>query len=82
MGERLFAVRLMRRDVCLATQLGRDYDLPMALANLAEQEPVEAMIHAWGDDPTNKVRLLQDGRTDAQLRADFRAGATRLEIDD
>ena len=77
-----FAVRLMRKDVGLATQLGREYDVPMALANLAEQELVEAMNRGWGDDPTNKVRLLQEGRADVQLRADFPAGTTRLEIDE
>ena len=77
-----FAVRLMRKDVGLATQLGREYDVPMALANLAEQELVEAMNRGWGDDPTNKVRLLQEGRANVQLRADFPAGTTRLEIDE
>ena len=77
-----FAVRLMRKDVGLATQLGREYDVPMGLANLAEQELVEAMNRGWGDDPTNKVRLLQEGRADVQLRADFPAGTTRLEIDE
>ena len=77
-----FAVRLMRKDVGLATQLGREYDVPMALANLAEQELVEAMNRGWGDDPTNKVRLLQEGRAGVQLRADFPAGTTRLEIEE
>ena len=77
-----FAIRLSRKDIGLATQLGREYDVPMALANLAEQEMVEAINRGWGDDPTNKVRLLQEGRAGIQLRADFPAGTTRLEIEE
>ena len=77
-----FAVRLSRKDVGLATQLGREYNVPMVLANMAEQEPVEAVNRGWGDDPTTKVRLLQEERAGVQLRADFPAGRTRLEIEE
>ena len=66
-----FAIRLMRKDVGLATQLGRENDVPMPLANLAEQELVQALNRGWGDDPTAKVRLLQEERSGVQLRADF-----------
>jgi 3-hydroxyisobutyrate dehydrogenase-like beta-hydroxyacid dehydrogenase len=77
-----FAVRLIRKDVGLATQLGREYDVPMPLANLAEQELVEAINRGWGDDPSSKVRLLQEERSGVQLRADFPAGSTRLVIEE
>jgi 3-hydroxyisobutyrate dehydrogenase-like beta-hydroxyacid dehydrogenase len=77
-----FAIRLSRKDIGLATQLGREYDVPMSLANLAEQDLIEAVNRGWGDDPTNKVRLLQEDRAGIQLRADFPAGTTRLEIDE
>ena len=77
-----FAVRLMRKDVGLATQLGREYNVPMALANLAEQELMEAINRGWGDHPTNKARELQEERSGVQLRANFPAGTTRLEIDE
>lgn len=77
-----FAVRLMRKDVGLATQLGREYDVPMPLSNLAEQALVEALNRGWGDDPATKVRLLQEERSGVQLRADFPAGTTRLEIEE
>jgi 3-hydroxyisobutyrate dehydrogenase len=77
-----FAVRLMRKDVGLATQLGRDYNVPMPLANLAEQDLVEAVNRGWGDDPANKVRLLQEERSGVQLRADFPAGSASLEIEE
>ena len=77
-----FAVRLMRKDVGLATQLGREYNVPMALANLAEQELMEAINRGWGDHPTTKARELQEERAGVQLRANFPAGTTRLEIDE
>ena len=77
-----FAVRLMRKDVGLATQLGREYEVPMPLSNLAEQALVEALNRGWGDDPATKVRLLQEERSGVRLRADFPAGTTRLEIEE
>ena len=77
-----FSVRLMRKDVGLATQLGKEYDVPMALANLAEQELLEAVNRGWGDYPTDKIRQMQEERANIQVRADFPAGTTRLEIED
>jgi 3-hydroxyisobutyrate dehydrogenase len=77
-----FAVKLMRKDVGLATQLGRELNVPMALANLAEQELVEAVNRGWGDHPTNKVRLLQEERAGVELRGDIPTGTTRLEIEE
>ncbi len=77
-----FAVKLMRKDVGLATQLGRELNVPMALANLTEQELVEAVNRGWGDDPTNKVRLLQEERAGVQLRGDIPQGTINIEIID
>lgn len=76
-----FATRLMRKDVGLATQLAREYSVPMALASLAEQELMEAVNRGWGNDPTGKVRLLQEERAGVQVRGDFPAGNTRLVIE-
>lgn len=77
-----FATKLMRKDVGLATQLAREFDVPMSLANIAEQELVEAMNRGWGDNPTTIVRLLQEERAGVQLRGDFPTGSTRLVIED
>ena len=71
----------MRKDVGLATQLAREFNVPMALASLAEQELIEAINRGWGDDPTTKVRLLQEQRAGVQVRGDFPAGNTRLVIE-
>jgi len=41
----------VRKDVGLATQLAREYSVPMALASLTEQELIEAINRGWGDTP-------------------------------
>jgi 3-hydroxyisobutyrate dehydrogenase len=77
-----FSTALMRKDVGLATQLAREFNVPMALANLAEQELVQAVNRGWGGAPTTKVRLLQEERADVQVRGNFPAGRTRLVIEE
>ena len=77
-----FSTALMRKDVGLATQLAREYDVPMALASLAEQELMEAINRGWGGNPTPKVRVLQEERAGVELRADIPCGNTRLVIED
>jgi 3-hydroxyisobutyrate dehydrogenase len=77
-----FATKLMRKDVGLATQLAREFNVPMTLAALAEQELMEAMNRGWGDNPTTIVRLLQEERAGVQVRGNFPAGNTRLVIEE
>lgn len=81
-GKGFFATKLMRKDVGLATQLAREYNVPMALASLAEQELIEAMNRGWGNAPTSKTWLLQEERAGVEVRGDFPAGKTRLIIED
>ncbi|MGE3538513.1 MAG: NAD(P)-dependent oxidoreductase [Candidatus Tectimicrobiota bacterium] len=76
-----FAIKLMRKDVGLATQLAREYNVPMALAALAEQELMDAVNRGWGNDPTPKARLLQEERAGVQVRGNFPSGNTRLVIE-
>src|SRR2546425_10875266 len=48
-----FALKLLRKDVGLATELGREYHVPMLIAAIAEQQLEEALRRGWGDkDPT------------------------------
>jgi 3-hydroxyisobutyrate dehydrogenase len=77
-----FSTALMRKDVGLATQLSREFNVPMALATLAEQELVTAIDRGWGNNPTGIVRLLQEERAGVQVRGDFPAGNTRLVIEE
>ena len=77
-----FATKLMRKDVGLATQLAREYSVPMALACLTEQELIEAINRGWGDNPTTSVRRLQEERAGVEVRGNFPAGNTRLVIEE
>lgn len=81
-GKGFFSTQLMRKDVGLATQLAREFSVPMALANLAEQELVTALNRGWGGAPVGKTRLLQEERAGVQVRGDFPSGNTRLVIED
>src|ERR1700751_1747618 len=44
-----FALRLAHKDMSLATQLGRDFNVPMRIANLALAELSEALKRGWGE---------------------------------
>ncbi len=63
-----FALRLARKDVDLAVAVGREYDVPMRLANLALQELTEAMNRGWGDRDSRVAMLLQEERAGVQVR--------------
>jgi 3-hydroxyisobutyrate dehydrogenase len=57
-----FALRLAFKDVSLATSLGRELDVPMALANLTLQEMMTAMNRGWGDKDSRIAMVLQEER--------------------
>lgn len=77
-----FSTALMRKDMALATELGRALDVPLPMANLAEQVLVEAVHRGWADDPCGKVRLLQEERAGVQVRGDFPSGTTTVVIEE
>ncbi len=64
-----FSLALARKDIALATELGREYDVPMPVANLAEQIAVEAMNRGWGDLDLNVVFRLQEEAAGVEVRA-------------
>lgn len=65
-----FALRLSRKDVGLATALGRELDVPLPIANLAEQALVEALVRGWGEKDSSATFLLQEERAGVQLRSE------------
>ena len=62
-----FALRLSRKDLGLATQLGREVQVPMAHAAVAEQEMVAALERGWGDLDSNIFFRLQEERAGVKL---------------
>ncbi|MCH8296482.1 MAG: NAD(P)-dependent oxidoreductase, partial [Chloroflexi bacterium] len=58
------------KDVDLAVAVGREFDVPMRLANLALMEMTEAMNRGWGDRDSRVAMLLQEERAGVEVRVD------------
>jgi 3-hydroxyisobutyrate dehydrogenase-like beta-hydroxyacid dehydrogenase len=65
-----FALRLAHKDVSLATQLGRDFGVPMRVANLALAELTEALNRGWGARDSRSPMLLQLERAGVEIKVD------------
>ncbi len=65
-----FALRLARKDVDLAVGVGREYDVPMRLAQLTLQEMTEALNRGWGHRDSRVAMLLQEERAGVEVRVD------------
>ena len=76
-----FALRLARKDVDLAVAVGREFDVPMRLANLALQELTEALNRGWGDRDSRVAMLLQEERAGVQVRVPEEALRLALEAE-
>jgi 3-hydroxyisobutyrate dehydrogenase len=63
-----FALRLGHKDVSLATALGREYGVPMRLANLALEEITEALGRGWGDRDSSSFMLLEEERAGVEIK--------------
>lgn len=63
-----FATALAAKDVRLATDLGREYGIPMELSNLVDQRHVEAMLRGWGPEDSDAVARIQEEKSGVQLR--------------
>ena len=63
-----FALRLAHKDVSLATALGREYQVPMRMANLALDELTEALNRGWGERDSRVAMLLQEERSGVDIR--------------
>src|SRR5262249_27186403 len=55
-----FALRLARKDVSLAVEVGREFNVPMRLANLTLEELTEAFNRGWGQRDSRVAMLLQE----------------------
>ena len=63
-----FATALTAKDVRLATDLGREYGIPMELSNLVDQRHVEALFRGWGQEDSDSVARIQEEKSGVQLR--------------
>src|SRR5258706_10822751 len=66
-----FPLKLLRKDVGLATALGRSLDVPLPLANIAEQTLVTAINRGWDEQSAYTVSFrLQEEAAQVELRAE------------
>jgi 3-hydroxyisobutyrate dehydrogenase len=63
-----FALRLARKDIGLATELGREFNVPLKLATLVEQEFIEGLARGWGERDSSVPFTLQEERAGVRVR--------------
>jgi 3-hydroxyisobutyrate dehydrogenase len=65
----MFSLALARKDIGLATELAREYRVPMPLTSLAEQIAIAAINRGWADEDNNVVFRLQEEAAGVEVRA-------------
>ena len=65
----MFSLALARKDIGLAIELGREYDVPMPVAVLAEQIAIEALNRGWGEMDASVTVRLQEEAAAVEVRA-------------
>ncbi len=64
-----FALELSRKDIGLATDLGREFNVPMPVANLVEQIAIQGMNRGGGGRDSSVTFLLQEEQAGVEVRA-------------
>lgn len=76
-----FALKLAHKDVSLATALGREFNVPMKMANIALAEMTEALNRGWGERDSRVAMLLQEERAGVAIAVDPAALRTVIGAD-
>jgi 3-hydroxyisobutyrate dehydrogenase-like beta-hydroxyacid dehydrogenase len=76
-----FALKLAHKDMTLATQLGRDFGVPMRLANLALADLTEGLNRGWGERDSRSPMLIQQERAGVEIKVDQKRIDEALERD-
>jgi len=63
-----FGIGLSRKDVGLATELGRQYNVPMPVAALVEQMMIHAINRGWSEQSTASLFRLQEEMAGIEVR--------------
>ena len=64
-----FALALSRKDIGLATELGKEFNVPMPVANLVEQIAIQGMNRGWANRDSSVTFLLQEEQAGVEVRA-------------
>jgi len=65
-----FALRLARKDLGLATEVAREFDVPMALASSVEQDLMAGLVRGLGDTDASAAFTIQEDRAGVKVRSD------------
>lgn len=63
-----FGIGLSRKDVGLATELGRQHNVPMPIAALVEQIMIQALNRGWSEQSTLSLFRLQEEAAGVEVR--------------
>ena len=64
-----FALRGARKDLGLATELGRECEVPLKVASIVEQEFIEGLARGWAERDSTAPFALQEERAGVTVRA-------------
>ena len=67
-GRASFGIGLSRKDVGLATELGRQHNVPMPIAALVEQTMIHAINRGWSEQSTASLFRLQEEAAGIEVR--------------
>ncbi len=65
-----FALKLARKDLGLATEVAREFDVPMALAASVEQDLIAGVVSGLGDKDASAAFTIQEARAGIKVRSD------------
>jgi 3-hydroxyisobutyrate dehydrogenase len=64
-----FALKLARKDLGLATEVAREFEVPMALASCVEQDLIAGLVSGLGDKDASVAFTLQEARAGIKVRS-------------
>jgi 3-hydroxyisobutyrate dehydrogenase len=62
-----FTLKLAHKDITLATELGRELNVPLRIAALVHEELTEALNRGWGGHDSRIFMLLQEERAGVNI---------------
>ena len=65
-----FALKLARKDVALACEVGREVEVPMKLSHTVLAEMTEAINRGWGARDSRVAMMLQNERAGVEIKVD------------
>ena len=63
-----FALKLARKDLGLATEVGRELNVPMPIASLVEQDLLSALANGLGEKDMTAAVTVQEARANVKVR--------------